>query len=153
MSINDYYSQDLDPLLRNTNEQYNTSSILIGDFNAKCLKWCSADKTNRVIFELDNITTITGYRPFINKPAHFVNDMCPCTDLFFYYNTSLVKSSKLGAHNSPKSPDIGLNSDGGISDFRISGKPLHNSKNSDDVDRKHGPVTKHNRRNKTSSKN
>ena len=121
-SINDYYSKDLDPLLRNTNGQHNTSSILISDFNAKCLKWCSTDKTNRAIFELDNITTITGYRPLINKPAHFVNDMFPCIDLFFYYNASLVKSSKLGTHNSPQSPDIGENSDGGISDFRISGE-------------------------------
>ena len=79
--------------------------------------------------------------------------MFPCIDLFFYYNTSLVKSSKLGTHNSPQSPDIGQNSDGGISDFRISGETLHNSRNSDNIDRKHGPVTKHNRRNKTTSEN
>ena len=56
----------------------------------------------------------------------------------------------------PQSPDIGKNSDVGISDFRISGQSLikencHNSKTSDDIDMKLGPVTKL-KRNKTNSK-
>ena len=47
----------------------------------------------------------------------------------------------------PWSPDIGQNSDGGISDFRISGQSLikencRNSRTSDDIDMKLGPVTK-----------
>ena len=46
-----------------------------------------------------------------------------------------------------QSPDIGQNSDGGISDFRISGQSLikencHNSRTSDDIDMNLGPVTK-----------
>ena len=66
--------------------------------------------------------------------------------------------AKFGIHNSPQSPDIGQNSDGGISDFRISGQSLikencHNSKTSDDIDMKLGPVTKLDKRNKTTSKN
>ena len=32
--------------------------------------------------------------------------------------------AKFGIHNLPKSPDIGQNIDGGISDFRISGQFL-----------------------------
>ena len=47
----------------------------------------------------------------------------------------------------PQSPDIGQNSNGGISDFQISGQPFieencHNSRTSNDIDVKLGPVTK-----------
>ena len=57
----------------------------------------------------------------------------------------------------PQSPDIGQNSDGGISNFWISGQSYikencHNSRNSDDIDIKPGPVTKLDKRNKTTSK-
>ena len=63
-----------------------------------------------------------------------------------------------GIISSPKSQDIGQNSDEGISDFRISGQSLikvncHNSRTSDDdTDMKLGPVTKRDKRNKTTSK-
>ena len=57
-------------------------------------------------------------------------------------------------HNLPQSLDIGQNSDGGISDFRISGQSLkkencHSSRTSDDIHMKLGPVTKLDKRNKT----
>ena len=60
--------------------------------------------------------------------------------------------------NSPQSPDIGQNLDGGISDFRISGQSFikgnfHNSRTSDDIDMKLGPVAKLDKKNKTTSKN
>ena len=56
-----------------------------------------------------------------------------------------------------QSPDIGQNSDGGISDFQISGQSLikencHNSRTSDDIDIKLGPVTKLDKKNKTTLK-
>ena len=65
--------------------------------------------------------------------------------------------AKCGTANLPQSPDIGQNLDGGISDFRISGQSLikencHNSRTSDDIDMKLGPVTKLDKRNKTTSK-
>ena len=49
--------------------------------------------------------------------------------------------------NSLQCLDIGQNPDGGISDFRISGQSFikencHNSRTSDDIDMKLGPVTK-----------
>ena len=55
------------------------------------------------------------------------------------------------------SQDIGQNSDGSISDFQISGQSqikinFHNSRISDDIDMKVGPVTKLDPRNKTTSK-
>ena len=57
----------------------------------------------------------------------------------------------------PQSPDIGQNSDGGISYLRISAQSLlkencHNSRTSDDIDMKLGPVTKIDKRNKATSK-
>ena len=65
--------------------------------------------------------------------------------------------AKFCIHNSPQSSDIGQNSDGGISVFRISGQSLikencHNSRTRDDIDMKLGPVTKLDKRNKTTSK-
>ena len=56
-----------------------------------------------------------------------------------------------------QSPDIGLNSDGSISDFWISGQSLikencHNSRTSNDIDTKLGPVTKLDKKNTTMSK-
>ena len=62
--------------------------------------------------------------------------------------------AKFGIIYSPQSPDIGQNSDGGISDFWISGQSLikrnwHNSRTSDDIDMKLGQVTKLDKRNKT----
>ena len=56
-----------------------------------------------------------------------------------------------------QSLDIGQNSNGGISDFWISVQFLikencHNSRTSDDIDMKLEPVTKLDKRNKTTSK-
>ena len=65
--------------------------------------------------------------------------------------------AKFGIPNLPQSPNIGQNSDGNISDFRSSGKFLikgncHNSRTSDDIDMKVGPVTRLNQRNKKRQK-
>ena len=56
-----------------------------------------------------------------------------------------------------QSPDIAQNSDGGITDFWNSGQSLikencHNSRHSDDIDMKLGPVSKLDKRNKKTSK-
>ena len=78
---------------------------------------------------------------------------------FFLNNSKTVKAVTLkfySIHNSPQSPDIGKNSEVGISNFRISSLSLikencHNSRTSDDIDMKLGPVTKLEKRNKTTS--
>ena len=59
------------------------------------------------------------------------------------YNFIRDIRAKFGIPESPQSPDIGQNSDGCISDFRISGQSLikenyHNSRTSDDIDMKRG---------------
>ena len=81
-------------------------------------------------------------------------------DWFSHNNWEMVKAetlastwdirAKFGIPNSPQSPDIGQNSDGGISDFwSIPEKEnYHNSRTSDNVDMKLEPVTKLDKRNK-----
>ena len=65
--------------------------------------------------------------------------------------------AKFGIPNLPQSPDIVQNSDRGISNFGISGQSLinkncHNSRTSNHIDMKLGPLTKLNKRNTTTSK-
>ena len=65
--------------------------------------------------------------------------------------------AKFGVPNFPQSLDTGQNSDGGISDFRISGQSFkkenfHKSRTSDDIDIKLAPATKLDNRNKITSK-
>ena len=69
--------------------------------------------------------------PGILQHSHFIRDI----------------RANFGIPNSSQSPDIGQNSDGGISDFRNSRQSLikenrHNSRTSDDIDMKLGAVTK-----------
>ena len=64
--------------------------------------------------------------------------------------------AKFGIPNLPHSPDVGQNSDGGLSDFRSSSQSLikgncHNSRTRK-IDMKLGSVTKLDKRNKTLSK-
>ena len=65
---------------------------------------------------------------------------------------------KFGIPNSPQSLDIVKNLDEGISDFQISGQSLinencHNSRTSIDIDMKHRPVTKLDKKRRQSQKN
>ena len=64
--------------------------------------------------------------------------------------------AEFGIPNLPQSSDFGKNSDGAIFDFQISGQSLlkencHNSRSSDDIDIKLGPITKIDNKNKTTS--
>ena len=63
----------------------------------------------------------------------------------------------LGIPYLSQSPDAGQNSDGGISDFWISGQSLikrncHNSRTSDDINMKLGPVPRLDKINETTPK-
>ena len=50
--LESFYSS-LDSLLSNIKDQHPTCSIVIGDFNAKCSKWCTTDKNNTAGLELE----------------------------------------------------------------------------------------------------
>ena len=93
-------------------------------------------------FSLNNSETVNAVTlALCSIQEHFIRDIC----------------TKFGIPNSPQSPDIKKNSDRSIYDFWISGQSLikgncHNSRTSDDIDMKLGPVTKLDKRNKTTSK-
>ena len=55
------FCANFDLLLSNINDLHPTCSIVLGDFNAKCSKWCASDRNNSAGIELDNITTTSGY--------------------------------------------------------------------------------------------
>ena len=79
--------------------------------------------------------------PFCNIQQHFIKNVRAKFGIFYW----------------SQSPDIGQNSNGCISDFRISDQSLikrncYNSRTSDDIDMKLGPVTKLDKRNKMTSK-
>ena len=109
-----------------TKESLNNPNLGGGNFTP--LSW----------FSLSNSKTVKAVTlEFCSIQQHSIRDICV----------------KFGIHNSAQSPDIGKNSDGGISDFRISGQSLikencHNSRTSDDIDMKFGPVTKLDKTNK-----
>ena len=74
-------------------------------------------------------------------------------------NSKRKKPVTLTSHipNFSQSPDIRQNSGGSICNFCVSGQPLnkenyHNSRTSDDIDMKLGPVTKTDNRKKAKSK-
>ena len=93
-------------------------------------------------FSLNNWETVKAVTlAFCSIQQHFIRKTC----------------AKFGISYSSQSPDIGQNSDEGISDFQIPGQSLikgncQNSRTSDDINMELGPVTKLDKRNKTTSK-
>ena len=61
-------------------------SVITGDLNARCSKWCNKDITNSVGREIDTLTSSAGYKQIINKPTHIVNNLSSCIDLIFCNN-------------------------------------------------------------------
>ena len=58
----------------NNINSFNTAiSIITGDFNGKCSKWCSFNTSEYIGKELDTITLTAGYAQIIDKPTHFTN--------------------------------------------------------------------------------
>ena len=86
------FCTNFDLLLSNINNLYPTCSIVLGDFNAKCSKWCASNKNNTAGIELDNFTMRSGYNQMIDKPTHFINDSSSCIDLIFSSNVNLTKN-------------------------------------------------------------
>ena len=97
--------------------------------------------TSTCWFSLNNSETVkTATLAFCSIQLHFIRN-------FF---------AKFGIPSLPWSIDIEQNSDGCISDFRISGQFLikrncHNSRTSDNIDIKFEPVTKLDKKNKTTT--
>ena len=76
--------------LKNINEHRPSCSVIVRDFNAKCLKWYPVDKNNATGEALQTCATTAGYNQLINKPTHCVNGSSSCIDLTFPTNTNLI---------------------------------------------------------------
>ena len=88
----EHFCTNFDLLLSNINNLYPTCSIVLGDFNAKCSKWCASVKRNTAGIELDNITMTSDYNQMIDKPTHYVNESSTCIDLIFSSNVNPTKN-------------------------------------------------------------
>ena len=64
------------------NNELPNCSVLIGDFNTRCSKWCN-NITNAKGPALDTLTSPAGYTQIINTPTHTVNNLFSCIGLTF----------------------------------------------------------------------
>ena len=76
--------------LANIDDTSPFSSVLIGDFNARCTNWWAADIDSKAGKELDTLTSTVEYTQLINKPTHFFSGGCSCIDLIFCNNPELI---------------------------------------------------------------
>ena len=65
-------------------------TAIIGDFNAKFNKWCSADKTTPEEAKLDNLTSQYGLTQLLKEPTHLSDNYKSCIDLIFNSQPNLV---------------------------------------------------------------
>ena len=72
------------------NNELTTFFVLIGDFNARCSKWCNNDRANGRA--LDTLTSSAGYKQIINKPTHTANNSLSCIDLIFCHNLNIISN-------------------------------------------------------------
>ena len=75
-------------MLSGINNQQPTCLVLVGDFNAKLLKWCPSDQD--IKDGQDTFTTTSGYTEIIGQPRHIMNDKSSCIDLLFTTNSKLL---------------------------------------------------------------
>ena len=74
------------------NNELPICSVITGDLNARCSKWCNKDITNSVGREIDTLTSSAGYKQIINKPTHVVSNSSSCIDLIFSNNLNLLSN-------------------------------------------------------------
>ena len=86
------FCTNFDILLNNINDELPLSSIVTGDFNARCSRWWKNDMTNLQGQELDSLTLSAGYNQIIDKPTHVINTSMSCIDLIFCTNQSVISS-------------------------------------------------------------
>ena len=67
------------------NNELPICSVLTGDFNARCSKWCNNDITNADGRALDTLTSSAGYKQIINKPTDTLNNSFSCIDFIYFF--------------------------------------------------------------------
>ena len=93
-SVNEFdrYRQSLHLTSTNTDGTSPFSSVLIDDFNARCINWCVADIDSKVGKELDTLTLTTAYTQLIDKPTHFSSVKYSCTGFTFCNKPELISN-------------------------------------------------------------
>ena len=86
------FCTNLDTLMDHINNELPICSVITGDLNARCSKWCNKDISNSVGCESDTLTSSAGYKQIINKPTHIVNNWSSCIDLIFCNNLNLLSN-------------------------------------------------------------
>ena len=84
------FCTNFDILLNNINDELPLCSIVTGDFNACCSRWCKNDITKLQGPELDSLTLSSGYDQIIDKPNRVINNSMSCIDLIFCTNQSAI---------------------------------------------------------------
>ena len=79
-----------DILVNSINSINSAISIIAGNFNGKCSKWCSFDTSDNIGKELDIITSTARYNQIIFESAHFPNNSLSCIDLIITSNPSII---------------------------------------------------------------
>ena len=87
---------NFDLLLNNINDEFPTSSIVTGDFNARCSSWWKNDITNTPGQETDSLTSSGGYSQIIDKPTYVGNNSMSCINLIFCTNKKIISNHGVG---------------------------------------------------------
>ena len=93
-----YFSCAYDILINSINSLNRAISIIAGDFNGKCSKWCSFDTSDNIGMEVDIITSTKGYNQITDKPGHFPNHPSSCIDSITTSNPTIEKSLCNSSH-------------------------------------------------------
>ena len=72
------------------NNELPICSVITGDLNARCSKWCNIDINNSFGHEVDTLISSAGYKQIINKPTRIVNNSSSCIDFLFCNNLNLI---------------------------------------------------------------
>ena len=86
------FCTNLDTIMDHINNELPICSVITGDLNARCSKWCNKDITNLVGREIDTLTSSAGNKQIINKPTHILNNSSSCIDLIFCNKLNLLSN-------------------------------------------------------------
>ena len=78
------FCANLDFLVDNINNELPIVSVISGNFNARCSKWCNKGITHLVGREINSLSSAAGYKQLISKPTHIVNNSSSCTSILFF---------------------------------------------------------------------
>ena len=92
------FCDSLDVFMNNINSLNSAVSIITGDFNGKCSKWCSFDTIDHIGKELDTITSTADYSQITDKPTHFTNNSSSIIDLISTSNPNIIASFRSSCH-------------------------------------------------------